>query len=100
MTIINNTLSFAPHIQEDAITWLKTVYVHLFSACPLVQHARLLQIEHQGDAEDCFALQIHFAQKEHYTQYKEKYAPDFEQIFTAKFQNMAGIFSTVLHEVE
>lgn len=99
MTIINNTISFAPHIQSEAIEWLKNVYVALFTACPIVERAHLLQIEQQGDADDCFALQIHFTNKENYTRYKEKYAPDFEQILVAKFQNMIGVFTTVLHEI-
>lgn len=99
MTIINNTISFAPHIQNEAIEWLKNVYVALFTACPIVERVHLLQIEQQGDAGDCFALQIHFTTKENYARYKEKYAPDFEQILAAKFQNMIGVFRTVLHEV-
>jgi len=99
MTIINNTISFAPHIQNEAIEWLKNVYVALFAACPIVERALLLHIEQQDDAGDCFALQIHFANKEHYTRYKEKYAPDFEQILAVKFHNMMGVFTTVLHEV-
>ncbi len=99
MTIINNTISFAPQIQDEAIIWLKDVYVQLFVACPIVERAKLLQIEKQGDADDCFALQIQFSSKENYTRYKEKYAPDFDQILTQKFQNMFGVFTTVLHEV-
>lgn len=99
MTIINNTISFAPHIQNEAIEWIKNIYVSLFTACPIVERAHLLQIEKQGDADDCFALQIHFASKQNYLTYKEKYAPDFEQILKQKFQNMMGVFTTVLHEV-
>lgn len=99
MTIINNTISFAPQIQNEAIEWVKNIYVALFTACPIVERAQLLQIEKQGDTEDCFALQIHFSSQQNYNTYKEKYAADFDQILGQKFQNTMGIFTTVLHEV-
>jgi hypothetical protein len=99
MTLINSTISFAPHIQNEAIEWFKNTFISLLTECSLVERVQLLQIEQQGDADDCFALQIHFANKQNYTLYKEKYADDFDQMLVLKFQNMMGIFTTILHEI-
>lgn len=96
MIIINTTLSFADEIQSNAIEWLKTDYMPLLKACPLVNSVDLFSIEAQQGADDCFALQIRFNSTESFTMYKAKFQQDFEAALYAKFTNQFGMFKTIL----
>jgi len=97
--LINKTLSFSESIQSDAILWMKDTYIPLMHACDLIQNVLLFKIETQQEADDCFALQVFFENKEQYELYCGKYQDDFDAILLLKFKNSIGIYKTMLTQI-
>lgn len=99
MNIINITLSFSDSIRQSALEWIKQECIPLVQACTLVESVGLFAIEAQQGADECFALQIRFADDVHYQTFASKYQSDFEMALFAKFSNQMGMFKTVLTSI-
>ncbi len=96
MIVVNETISFAETIQDAALNWIKTDYMPLLKACPVVLSVAFFQVETQQGADDTFALQIRFNTQEAYSQYTSLFQRDFDGALFAKFGNQFGIFKTIL----
>ena len=96
MIVVNETMSFADTIQNAALDWIKTEYMPLLKACPVVMTVEFFQVETQQGADDTFALQIRFNSKEAYSQYTSMFQRDFDGALFARFGNQFGIFKTIL----
>jgi len=100
MIIINHTLSFAPEIEKEAITWIKAEYIPLLKACPVTLNALFYEvILEQTDAQTTFALQVLFRTKEEHKIFCDMHKEDFAQVLYLKFTNNFGAFTTTLKEV-
>ncbi len=96
MKVINITLSFDDAIVQLALEWLKKEYIPLMQACMAVENVSLFGIEAQNGADECYALQIRFADDANYQTYANRYQHDFDMALFAKFPNQLGMFKTVL----
>ncbi len=100
MYIINNTISFAPQIEKDAISWIKSTYIPLLESCPIVTQTFFAKVHSNvEDAQLNFVIQTFFANEKDYTTFCEKYKNDFAQALLLKLGNNFGVFTTVLEKL-
>lgn len=99
MIVINKTISFSNDIQEEAISWILNEYTPLLQKCPSIHSANFFKIDTESDMDDCFALQIRFANELEYQKFKNTYEQDFSNILFLKYRQAIGIYVTVLKEL-
>jgi hypothetical protein len=99
MILANHTLSFAPEIEKEAITWIHDEFKPLVASCPHTSEVLFCRLTSDSEVTDTYVIQIRFPDSKEYDLYNTYFHTIYIEKLFQKFTNKFVIFSSTLEDV-
>ncbi len=100
MIIYNVTVNVDDSIHADWLEWMKSTHVPDVMSCRIFSKSRILKLIGDEDSGGhTYAVQYTCETMQDYNQYKEKFAPAFQQKHSDRYKDKFVAFRTLLEVV-